>query len=102
MELYFRNFISEEASLEKLVDDLQMVVQGVDDFARAVGTNLSPEAREEVTTRLNRLKLTCERLKEQALVGARVTDKLVRQNPYWSLAAVFAAGVFVGAKFFRK
>jgi len=31
MELYYKDLISEDASLEKLVDDLMLVVQGAND-----------------------------------------------------------------------
>ena len=33
MEVYFKELISKDASLNKLVDDLQRVVQGVDQLA---------------------------------------------------------------------
>jgi ElaB/YqjD/DUF883 family membrane-anchored ribosome-binding protein len=102
MEVYFRDLISEEKSLDKLVDDLALVVQGVDDFARAVGANLSPQSREELAGRLDRLKEKCRCLKEQAIAGARATDKLLREHPYWSLAAVFSLGLVLGATFCRR
>lgn len=100
MELYFKDLISKEASLEKLVDDLARVVQGADDIAKAVGQNLSEESREEVATRLDRLKASCRRLAEQAVSGGRATDRLVRRHPYSSLGIVFAAGLLVGAAVF--
>ena len=96
MELYYKDLISEEASLEKLVDDLMLVVQGADEFARAAGVSLDPQPKAEITTRLERLRESCRRVKHQAIVGARATDKLMRQHPYSSLGLVFAAGVLAG------
>ena len=96
MELYYKDLISEEASLEKLVDDLMLLVQGADEFAQAAGVTLGPQPKAEITTRLERLRESCRRVKHQAIVGARATDKLLRQHPYSSLGLVFAAGVLAG------
>ena len=51
MEVYYKDFISEETSLEKLVDDLARVVQGADELAQASGVHLPEEKRREITTR---------------------------------------------------
>jgi ElaB/YqjD/DUF883 family membrane-anchored ribosome-binding protein len=85
MELYYKDLISKEASLEKLVDDLMLLVQGANEFAEANGTSIPPESKEELTTRLERLKRSCARLKEQTVAGARATDKLLRRYPYSAL-----------------
>jgi ElaB/YqjD/DUF883 family membrane-anchored ribosome-binding protein len=102
MELYFKDLISEEASLEKLVDDLSRVVQGADDYALAVGANVSEHARDEVVGRLNSLKQNYLRLKQKTMSGACATDRLLRANPYSSLAITFALGLIVGGKWLRK
>src|SRR6059036_2019305 len=96
MELYYKDLISEGTSLEKLVDDLMLVVQGANDFAEAAGANLSKYPPDEITTRLQRLKESCQRVKEQAWAGARATDKVLRQYPYSSLGFAFALGLFSG------
>jgi ElaB/YqjD/DUF883 family membrane-anchored ribosome-binding protein len=98
MELYFKDLISKEASLEKLVDDMSLVVQGADDYAAALGTHLPSQSREEVTSRLNRLKSSCQRVKEQTIAGAQATDQFLRKYPYWSLAATFALGLLIGVR----
>jgi ElaB/YqjD/DUF883 family membrane-anchored ribosome-binding protein len=98
MELYFKDLISKESTLEKLVDDLSLLVQGADDFAKAVAPNLPREAREEVVSRVDRLKENCQRIKHQAAISARATDKFLRKYHYSSLAAIFALGLVVGTK----
>ena len=102
MELYYKNLISEEASLEKLVDDLMRVVQGADEFAEATGAHLSQHEREEIRTKLERLKERCHRLKQHAVAGARATDKLLRRHPYPSLGCAFACGLLVGKVLHRR
>ena len=37
MEVYFKELISKDSSLDKLVDDLERVVQGADDLAKSIG-----------------------------------------------------------------
>jgi ElaB/YqjD/DUF883 family membrane-anchored ribosome-binding protein len=97
MEVYFKDLISKEASLEKLVDDLSRVVQGADDYARAVGANVPDDVRNEVVGRLQSLKDGCQELRRRAVEGAHATDRLVRKNPYSALTILFAAGFLVGA-----
>src|SRR5262245_54825577 len=102
MELYYKDLISEEGSVVKLVDDLMLLVQGVDEFAQAAEAHLSQHKREELRTRLERLKERCLRLKHQAVAGARATDKVLREHPYSSLGVAFAFGLLAGILVFRK
>ncbi len=102
MEVYFKDLISKDASLDKLVDDLSQVVQGADDYARAIGVNVSEQTRDEVVGGLHNLKQNCERLKRQAMAGAQATDKALRAHPYCALGVVFGLGLVIGAKLLRK
>jgi len=95
MEVYFKELISKEASLEKLVDDLERVVQGADDFAKSLGMNLA-EPQPELARRIDRLKARCELIKQELVVQARATDRLVRRNPYSFVAGAAVLGMFVG------
>jgi ElaB/YqjD/DUF883 family membrane-anchored ribosome-binding protein len=96
MEVYFKELISKEASLEKLVDDLERVVQGADDFVTAIGAAADPH--HEVTRRVHRLKERCLRINSEILSKARATDKLVRARPYVFVGAAVLAGLFVGLR----
>lgn len=97
MELYFKELISEEASLEKLVDDLERVVQGADDFAREIGGGLAEHTRNDVARRLQRMKEGCRRINSKIVSKARATDRLVRKNPYIFVGAAILLGMVVGA-----
>jgi ElaB/YqjD/DUF883 family membrane-anchored ribosome-binding protein len=102
MELYYKDLISEDASLERLVDDLMLVVQGANEFAEAAGANLTQIKREEIHTRLQTLKESCRRIKEQAVASAVATDKVLREHPYSSLGIAFACGLLTGTLVTRK
>jgi ElaB/YqjD/DUF883 family membrane-anchored ribosome-binding protein len=96
MELYYKDLISEDASLEKLVDDLMLLVQGANDFAQEAGLGLAAMPQEELAGKLERLKASCRRLKEQAVAGAVAADKTMRRYPYSSLGIAFGLGVLAG------
>ena len=96
MEVYYKDLISKEASLEKLVDDLMLVVQGATEFADAAGANLAGEPKAEIVTRLENLRESCRRMKQNVFAGARATDKFMRENPYSFIGIGFAAGLLLG------
>ena len=98
MEVYYKDLISEDATLEKLVDDLLQVVQGADELVQA-----APEYRkQEISSRLQRLKDGCNRLRQHAIESAQATDKVLREYPYWLAGAAFGLGLLAGALMFRK
>ena len=82
MELYYKDLISEDASLEKLVDDLMLVVQGADELAQAAGTGLAEADKEEITSGLQRIKSGYQYLQQQAVTGALAADKVMRSYPF--------------------
>jgi ElaB/YqjD/DUF883 family membrane-anchored ribosome-binding protein len=102
MELYYQDLISKDASLEKLVDDLVLVVQGADEFAEAAAANLKGLPKEEFAGRLARLKESCLRVKDQAVAGAVAADKVLRRYPYSSIGFAFGLGLLAAVLFCRR
>jgi ElaB/YqjD/DUF883 family membrane-anchored ribosome-binding protein len=102
MELYYKDLISEEATLEKLVDDLMYVVQGGKDISDSISTGIHGNKREEIIAKLQILKQGCSRLKEQAMLGAQATDRFLRRYPYSVVATAVAGGLVLGFLFARK
>jgi len=95
MELYYKDLISEEASLDRLVDDLMLVVQGADELNQATRT-LNGRQKQEITSRLQQLKARCLQLKSHAIATAQATDQALRHHPYSSVGFAFAVG-FISA-----
>lgn len=102
MELYYKDLISRESSLEKLVDDLMLVVQGAEEFAEVNGARLQQDEKEELHTRLQQLKIGYQRLRQHAVEGAEVADKLMRRYPYSAAGIAFAVGLLAAGCFLRK
>ena len=95
MEVYFKDLISKETSLEDLVENLMQVVQGAEEFVEANGANLKV-SKEELVSRLARLKESCHRLSEYAAGRARAADKVMRRHPYSTIGFAFASGLALG------
>jgi ElaB/YqjD/DUF883 family membrane-anchored ribosome-binding protein len=97
MELYFKELISKEKSLDALVDDLARLVQGADNLAQSIGVNLAESPRTEMARRLRRLKDRCERINEEVVARAQATDRTVRKYPYAFLGIALLLGLLAGA-----
>ena len=102
MEVYFKNLTSEEVSVEKLVSDLMMLAHDVEDLVKVSGASLGEESREQLMSALERVKGRCERIKQQAMAGARATDRAIREYPYPALGVAAGVGFLVGALLFRR
>jgi len=100
MEVYFKELISKDASLDKLVDDLERVVQGADDFAKSLGDKLAE--RPEIAQRVNQLKERCHRINEELIEGAHATDRFVRKNPYAFIGGAVLLGFVAGFRLWRS
>jgi ElaB/YqjD/DUF883 family membrane-anchored ribosome-binding protein len=98
MEVYFEQLISKDSSLEKIIDDLERVVQGADDLAKSIGVNLEDPPNSEVARRLLQLKENCQRITDEIIAHAQATDRIVRRNPYSFIGAAVVVGMLVGAK----
>ena len=102
MEVYFENLTGENASLGQLAEDVSALLHDAETLVQATGGNLSKESKAELESVLARLRARGERIKQQALSGARATDRVIRRYPYQSLGAVFGLGIVVGLLIRRK
>lgn len=102
MEVYYKDLISEDSSLEKLVDDLMLVVQGADELAQAAGAQLGQLDRDEIRSGLDRLKSGYQSLRQHAVSGAQAADKFMRRYPYSTAGFAFAIGLLAARLFKRK
>lgn len=102
MEVFFKNLTSDESPTERLVEDIMMLVAETEDLVNRTGANLGEETQVEIKTALERVKLRCQQLKNQALAGARHTDQFIRQHPYPAMFMCFGAGVLLGLLLNRK
>ena len=94
-----------EASMERLLRDLQSVVRDGEDLLRAGVQDLSEKgvaARERLAAALEVAKETRRRLEERAVASAKATDKIVREYPYQSLGAAFGIGFIIGVLVNRR
>ncbi len=102
MEVYFENLTGENASLDQLAEDVSVLLQEAETLVQSTGTNLSQESKAALESALARMKARGERIKQQALSGARATDRVIRKYPYQSLGVVFGLGIVLGVLLRRK
>src|SRR5688572_9378917 len=97
MEVFFKNLTGEEVSIEKLVEDLTVLAQDVEDLVKVSSANLGEESKEQLVTAIQCVKARCESLKTQAVAGAKATDRAIRMHPYTSLGIAVGVGFVLGA-----
>lgn len=102
MEVYFENLTGEHASLNQLAEDVSVLLQEAETLVHASGAALLPGSKAELEGALARLKARGDRIKLQALGGARATDRAIRKYPYQSLGVVFGLGIVLGMLLRRK
>jgi ElaB/YqjD/DUF883 family membrane-anchored ribosome-binding protein len=73
------------------------LVQDAEALVQASGNQLSEASKAELASALERVKTRGERIRQQAMAGARATDRVIRQYPYQSLGVVFGLGLLLGA-----
>lgn len=90
---------------DKLVADLRRVVSDSEELLResagAVGDK-AQAVRERLTETLEAAKVTCRKLEDKAIEGAKATDKVIRDHPYQSLGVAFGVGLLIGVLVTRK
>ena len=102
MEVYFGNLTAKNAPLDQLAEDVSFLVHDAEELVHASGAKRSAKSQAELENALERVKTRGERIKQQALDGARATDRVIRQYPYQSLGVIFALGFLLGCLLKRK
>jgi ElaB/YqjD/DUF883 family membrane-anchored ribosome-binding protein len=97
MEVFFKNLTGEEVSIEKLVEDLTVLAQDVEELVKVSSGNLGEESKEQLVSAVQRIKARSERLRGQAVAGAKATDRAIRLHPYTSLGIAVGVGFLLGA-----
>jgi ElaB/YqjD/DUF883 family membrane-anchored ribosome-binding protein len=97
-----RNFQETKA---KLADDLRLVAHDAEELMKATAGELAEKTRdirEHMKVALEDAKARCAELSEDAEERFREADRVVRENPYRSMAFALGAGVLVGILLKRR
>jgi ElaB/YqjD/DUF883 family membrane-anchored ribosome-binding protein len=91
---------------QDLVNDLHTLVLEAE---KMIGTSVSEHSAEAVESLRARYAAASERLgeiydgaKERVVAGAKSTDKVIRANPYQSIAIAAGAGLLIGILIGRR
>lgn len=94
-----------DMTADKLVHDLKAISRDAEDMLQATAGELGEKARDaraRLTSALESAKATCGRLQDQAVAGARATDKAIREHPYQTVGVAFGVGLLVGVLALRR
>src|ERR1043165_635837 len=83
----------------QLADNLKSVTQDAEHFARETAPGLSEKARDaraRLAASLASAKAGLSKLNDQAIKGAKTTDRVIRANPYQSIGIAFGLGILIG------
>jgi ElaB/YqjD/DUF883 family membrane-anchored ribosome-binding protein len=96
MEIYFKNLTPEEGTPEKLLQDLRILKEDTEELFRVAGGKVAAKSKQKFISAVDRLKESCIRLQNKAIVGAKSTDRAIQQNPYSAVGLAFGLGLLVG------
>jgi ElaB/YqjD/DUF883 family membrane-anchored ribosome-binding protein len=90
---------------EQLLQDLKEVVEDGEELLRAGANELNDRGqavRERLSAALDRARETGRKLQERTVAGAKATDRVIRDNPYQTLAIAFGVGMLTAVLLNRK
>ena len=91
METFFKNLSAEDGTSEKLIQDLNLLINDAEQLVKETGTDLASKSKEELMAGLDRLKSSCQRIEQKASTKVHHADRLIRNNPYQSVGLAFDA-----------
>lgn len=92
-------------STEQLLKDLREVVEDGEELLRAGASELNEKgkaARERLSAALESARETGRKLQDRTIAGARATDRVIRENPYQTIAIAFGLGLLLGVVLNRR
>src|ERR1051325_6614 len=95
METYFSNMTAEEGTKEKLAHDLMTLMRDAEELVKATGSQLAGKSKAELKTALEQLGIGCRKVEQRAVIGARHTDRVIRNYPYQSIGVAFGLGLLI-------
>jgi ElaB/YqjD/DUF883 family membrane-anchored ribosome-binding protein len=97
------------ATREQILSDLETLTHDAEELLKATATDMSDkatEARNRVSTALDRAKNAGVQLREQAISSAKAAtkkaDTLIRDHPYESIGIALGIGLLLGVVVARR
>ena len=94
-----------ELNTDRLVSDLKAVTQDAEELLKTVAGQAGDGAsdlRRRLSSAIESAKTTYRRMEEQAIAGAKATDKVIREHPYETIGIAFGMGLLVGVLVARR
>lgn len=111
MEVYFENMEQAQGAIarQRVLTDLKSLVRSSEHLLKATAGDMGgsvKDARDRVAAALERSRVVCGHLQEEAAATARAAakqaDKTVRAHPYESMGVAFGVGLIIGFLITRR
>jgi len=99
------NATEQDVTMGKLIQDFKVVVGDAESLLKASAGELGEKAREaraRLAASLESAKGNFHRIEDNAIAGAKATDKVIREHPYQSIGIAFGVGLLIGVLVTRK
>lgn len=94
-----------DISTDRLIEDLKAIARNAEELLKSSADEVGEktcEARARLTAALESAKAACHRLEQNAVAGARATDRAIREHPYQSAGIAFGLGLLIGVLVTRR
>jgi ElaB/YqjD/DUF883 family membrane-anchored ribosome-binding protein len=89
----------------RLASDLKLVMRDAEDLLKATAGEAGEkvkEVRSRLASAMESARATCEKLQDNTLETAKVTDHVIREHPYESIGVAFGVGLLIGVLVARR
>ena len=91
--------MSAQRNMERLLDDMKSIIRHGEDLVRDIPRDLNDklrDTREQFSKALDGAKVSCRKLEEKTLAGAKMTDEVIHEKPYQFIGAALGVGILIG------
>ncbi len=89
----------------QLAENLKSVASDAEHFVRETSSGLGEKARDaraRLAASLASARESLGHLNENAIAGAKATDRVIREHPYQSIGIALGVGILIGVLVTRK
>jgi ElaB/YqjD/DUF883 family membrane-anchored ribosome-binding protein len=102
MEIFFKNITPEQGTTEQLLEDLNTLREDTEELFRATAGTLAERSKSKFLNSVERMKATCNDLRERTSTHVQDVEETLRQYPYSAVGVALGIGIIIGFLSRRK
>jgi ElaB/YqjD/DUF883 family membrane-anchored ribosome-binding protein len=96
MEIFFKNLTPEQGTPDQLLQDLNALREDTEELFRATAGTMAERSKSKFLNSVERMKATCNDLRERTSERVQDADETVRQYPYSAIGVALGIGIIIG------